>query len=72
MYASHLAWNNLSFSRELADKLLVGMNETNENNCQPTLDILQPFIFLEDKYTRLRLEWLLGVPELHVKYQKSP
>jgi hypothetical protein len=72
MYAAHLCYNNLGFSRDLADKIIVGMNETNENNCQPTLDILKPFLSIQDKYSRHRYEWVVGIPDLAVRYTTHP
>jgi len=72
LYAAHLCFNNLQFSRDVAEKIVVGMNETNENNCQPTLDILQPTLSLLDKYSRQRYEFIVGIPDLAVKYNNSP
>lgn len=72
LYAGHLCFRNESFSRDVSDKLIWGLNDTNENNCTPILHIMKPVLSIVDCYSRHRYEWLMGIPETSVRYPNNP
>ena len=46
--SAHVGYENLKFSRSLSKNLLLGINTANGDNLQPYLDVLEPFLKVED------------------------
>jgi hypothetical protein len=57
-----MSFENYSFSHKLAKKILIAINKSNGDDVQPSLDVLEPYLSLNDSYKQQRLEWIFGIP----------
>lgn len=50
LLVAHMAFNNLEFSKKIAKKLLTGINRANGDDIEPCLNVLEPYLLLNDSY----------------------
>ena len=66
---SHLMFNNLNFTRKILYYVCEVFNESLMLcDIKHNLDIFYEIMRINDKYSKLRLEWSLGIPQVQVKY----
>jgi ribosomal protein L17 len=59
--------NNLSMSKKVAKLLIKGINQYQVEKVTKYLRLLKKFLRLDDEHKMARIEWTLGVPQLHHK-----
>jgi hypothetical protein len=69
--AAHVAFENRSFSKKLAKRILIGINKSNGDDIQPSLDLLEYILSLNDSLKQERYEWFLGIPYLKLERPSS-
>lgn len=64
-----LCLNNLSMSKKVAKLIIKGINQYQVEKVTKYLRLLKKFLRLDDEHKLARVEWTLGVPQLHHKKQ---
>jgi hypothetical protein len=62
-------FNNLDFTKKTLYTVCEVFNEClSLNEIKHNIDIFQSILSINDNYTRLRIEWVLGLPQINIKY----
>lgn len=61
--------NNIAMSKKVAKLLIKGINQYQIDKVTKYLRLLKKFLRLDDEHKMARIEWTLGVPQLHYKKQ---
>lgn len=59
--------NNFENSKHIAKVLLRGVNDADFESISGILEILEPFMLIEDDLQLKRVEWIYGVPMTSVR-----
>lgn len=66
---SHLMFNNLDFTKKSLYLVCEVFNESlTINDIKHNIEVFQTILEIKDRYSRHRLEWIIGIPQLNLKY----
>ena len=69
---SHLMFNDLEFTKKKLYILLEFFNDTiNHEKLKGCFEIAQEILCLKDNFSIIRREWLLGIPQIDIKYSSQ-
>jgi hypothetical protein len=65
---SHLMFNNLDFTKKILYIVCEGFNESLMlTEIKHNMEVFNEILSIKDKYSRLRIEWTMGIPQLLIK-----
>lgn len=67
MCLANLCKNNLKYSKKVSKIFIKVINASTYDNVKNYLKALKPFLRLDDEFKIMRLEWVLGFPQLLTK-----
>jgi len=65
---SHLMYNNLEFTKKILYIVCEVFNESLMlTEIKHNMEVFNEILLINDKYSRLRIEWTMGIPQLQIK-----